>query len=338
MQNNTYFYIIDTVHNQGDNEMIRKKTQQMSFAQLQVRNCINTAHWLHKVNDIIDWTPIRKKLERLHPANTGRPAYDPVFKFKILLLQQWFNLSDPQAEAQINDRISFKVFLDMDITQKGPDETTICLFRKQLGDLAEELFEEINRQIEEKGFVIKSGTLIDATFYPAATRPPAKDKEPKDPDASWGVKGKGKNKKFCYGYKAHVGVDKDSGIIRKAEMTQAKVNDHEVFDELLSGDEKAVYADKAYYDRKRAKELKAKGIKNGIMKKATRGKPLSDDDKKRNKQISKIRAQVERPFAIIKSKWGHARARYVGLFRNKVHLLLISMAYNLRRACSLAVG
>ena len=132
--------------------MIQKKTQQISFAQLQIKNCINTAHWLLKVNDIIDWDPIRKKLERLHSSNTGRPAYDPVFKFKILLLQQWFNLSDPQAEAQINDRISFKVFLDMDITQTGPDETTICLFRKQLGELAGELFEEIKVRLLKNSF------------------------------------------------------------------------------------------------------------------------------------------------------------------------------------------
>jgi len=236
--------------------MIRKKSNQLSFAQLQVKNCINTAHWLHKVNELIDWQPIRKKLAKLHPSKTGRPAYDPVFMFKILLLQQWFGLSDPQAEAQVNDRISFKVFLDMEITETGPDETTICLFRKQLGDLAKELFDEINRQIAEKGFVVKAGTLIDASFYPAATRPPRKGKKPKDPDASWGVKGKGKNKKYCYGYKVHMGVDKDSGIIRKVEITQARVSDHEVFDELLSGDEKAVYADKAYYDKKRAEELR----------------------------------------------------------------------------------
>lgn len=225
----------------------------------------------------------------------------------------------------------------MDIAQEGPDETTICLFRKQLRDLAEGLFEEINRQIEERRFVIKSSTLIDATFFPVAVKPPAKDKKPKKPDASWGVMGKGKNKKNCYRYKAHVCVDKDSGIIGQAEKTQARVNDQEVFNELLSVDEKAAYADKAYYDRKRKKELEAKGIKNGIMKKGVRGKPLSDDDRKRNKHLSKIRAQVERHFAVIKSKWGHARDRYIGLFRNKVHLLLISMVYNLRRACSLAV-
>jgi len=259
--------------------------------------------------------------------------------FKILLLEQWFSLSDPQAEAQINDRISFKVFLGMDITETGPDETTICNFRNYIGSLGltEELFEEINRQFEEKGLVIKTGTLIDASFYQASTRPPTKGKDAKDPDASWGVKGKGKNKKYCYGYKLHVGVDQDSGIIRQTEITEARINDHEVFDELISGDEKAVYADKAYYDKERAEELKVKGIKNGLLKKAARGKPLSEADKVRNKKLSKIRAQVERPFGIIKSKWGHNRARYLSLFRNKVHLLLIFIAYNMRRAYSLSV-
>ena len=319
--------------------MIKKKKTQLSFAQLQVNKCLDKTNWLQKIDGLIDWEPIRQKLANLHPSNTGRPAYGPVFMFKVLLLQQWFNLSDPQAEAQINDRISFKVFLEMDITETGPDETTICNFRNYIGSLGltEELFEEINRQFEEKGLVIKTGTLIDASFYQASTRPPTKGKDAKDPDASWGVKGKGKNKKYCYGYKLHVGVDQNSGIIRQAEITEARINDHKVFDELISGDEQAVYADKAYYDKERAEDLKAKGIKNGLLKKAARGKPLSEADKVRNKKLSKIRAQVERPFGIIKSKWGHNRARYLGLFRNKVHLLLIFIAYNMRRTYSLSV-
>ena len=317
--------------------MIKKKNNQISFAQLQVSRCIDKTHWLYKVNKIIDWRPVQEKLLRLYPSNVGRPAYDPVFMFKILLLQQWFNLSDPKAEAMINDRISFKVFLGMDITDTGPDETTICNFRNYLGsmDLTEGLFEEINRQFEEKGFVIKTGTLVDASFYQASTKPPAKGKEAKDPDASWGVKGKGGSKRYCYGYKLHIGVDQDSGIIRKAEVTDARVNDHEVFDELLSNDEQAVYGDKAYYDKRRAKALEARGIKNGLLKRAVRGRPLSESDRARNRELSRVRAEVERPFAIIKAKWGHVRARYIGLFRNKVHFLLLSTAYNIRRACTL---
>ena len=90
--------------------------------------------------------------------------------------------------------------------------------------------------------------------------------------------------------------------------------------------------------QRNSEELESRGIKNGLMKKGSRGKPLSVEDRRRNRLISKIRAQAERPFAIIKSKWGPARARYIGLFKNEVHCLLISMAYNIRRVCSLSAG
>ena len=107
-------------------------------------------------------------------------------------------------------------------------------------------------------------------------------------------------------------MDKDSGIIRKAEITQARVSENEIFHELISGNEKAIYTDKACYDKQRAREIEAKGIKNGLMmKKAHGGAPISKEDRKRNKEISKIRTRVKRPFAIIMSKWGHARARYI---------------------------
>ncbi|MCK4605302.1 MAG: transposase [Deltaproteobacteria bacterium] len=128
---------------------------------------------MQNVNKLLDWEPIKQKFANLHPSNTGRPAYDPVFMFKILLMEQWFNLSDPQAEAQINDRISFKIFLGMDITDIGPDETTICNFRNYIGSigLADDLFEEINKQFEQKGLIVKTGTLIDASFYRASAKP-----------------------------------------------------------------------------------------------------------------------------------------------------------------------
>ena len=81
--------------------MIKKKNNQISFAQLQVSRCIDKTHWLYKVNKIIDWRPVQEKLLRLYPSNVGRPAYDPVFMFKILLLQQWFNLSDALLKRRV---------------------------------------------------------------------------------------------------------------------------------------------------------------------------------------------------------------------------------------------
>jgi len=313
--------------------MIKKKNSQISFASLQATKCISKANWLAAVNKLIDWKPIENILADLHPSKRGRPAYHPVFMFKIILLQQWFNLSDPQAEALINDRISFKLFLGLDIADIGPDETTICKFRQEIADRAEDLFNEINRQFEDKGIIVKSGTIVDASFIQSAARPGKKKKKSKDQDASWGRKGK----KSIFGYKMHIGADMDSGIIRKAAFTTAKVHDSQVMEKLISGDEDEVMGDKAYYrdEWRDVVEIDGKKFKSRIMRKGFRNRPLSQEDKEWNKAISRIRANIERPFAIIKSKWGHMRARYFDLFRNEAHLFFLCIAYNMRRAYAL---
>lgn len=313
--------------------MIKKKSLQKSFATLQVAQCIQKNTWLQSVNEIINWRPIRKMLDDLHSSHRGRPAYDPLLLFKILLLQQWFNLSDPQAEAQVNDRISFKLFLGMDIMDTSPDETTICRFRNDIGDKAKDLFEEINRQFEQKGIIVKSGTIVDASFLKSAARPRRRREESKDEDATWGQKGN----KHVFGYKMHIGVDHESGIIRKACLTTAKVHDSQAIEELISGDEETVIGDKAYAKREWREyvTLGEHRIKSMIMRKGFRNHPLTERDKKWNKMISKVRSNVERPFAIIKSKWGHARARYFDLCRNEAHVFFIFIAYNIRRACTI---
>ena len=130
--------------------MIKKRNKQPSFAQFQLQGCLKTYDWLKKVNQLVDWSTIERKLAHLHPSNTGRPAYNPVLMFKILLLQQWFNLSDSQAEAQVNDIISFKFFLGLDNSERSRDETTVCGFRDGSGKLAEELLEDVKDKSRRK--------------------------------------------------------------------------------------------------------------------------------------------------------------------------------------------
>ena len=292
-------------------------------------------HWLFKINNTIDWNPIQDIMNQHHDSPWGRPAYDPLIMFKVLLLQQWFNLSDPQAEAQIKDRISFKLFLGLGLADKCPDETTICKFRNQIIEkgLHEKLFQEINSQLEKRGIIVKAGTIVDATFLQSARKPPKKGEAPKDPDASWGKKGK----KRCYGYKRHVGVDVGSGMIRTTDVTTARTHDGVNLENLVVGDEKEVYGDKAYYGETNRKILESRNIGNKIMDKAVRGRSLTSEQKERNKAIAKVRSRVERVFAVIKFVWGHCRARYVGEEKNAAHFSLIAMAYNLRRACTLVL-
>ncbi len=201
---------------------------------------------LDRIDDELDWRRFGKTLRKVFKdCKDGRPSYPPVMLFKVLLLQQWYGLSDPMAEEAIGDRLSFRRFLGLGLHDAIPDETTICRFRGRVAEkgLGDKLLRELNRQLDGKGLLVKHGTLVDASLVEAQTRPPRKDDlhPPKDADADWTVK----NNQPTYGFKLHVGVDEGSGIIRKAEMTAASIHDSRVFDELLSGDERAVYADKA---------------------------------------------------------------------------------------------
>ena len=286
---------------------------------------------LDRINEELDWRRFEKPLRKVFKDSPlGRKSYPPVVLFKVLLLQQWYGLSDPMAEEAIGDRLSFRRFLGLGLRESVPDETTICRFRGRLAEkrLANKLLGELNRQLDGKGLLIKQGTLVDASLVEAQTHPPRNgDPTPKDPDADWTVK----RGIPTYGYKLHVGVDQMSGLIRKAEMTPASVHDSQVFEPLLSGDECSVYADKAYDDKARRQRLKAQGVMDGILKKARRNTPLTDWERTWNRYLSAIRSPVERVFGTMKRSYGFRRAKYIGLERNHNHAQLLAMAFNLRK-------
>jgi IS5 family transposase len=283
---------------------------------------------------------------------------------KALMLQQWYGLSDPELEDALMDRLSFRRFVGLALDETAPDHSTISRFRKVLGveGLSAKLFGEITRQIDDKGLILRQGTMIDATLVEAQVKRPKKPKpdEPAqkegdaaeaaladtaasdgassrapsklvgsktDPDASWAKKG---HQRY-FGYKGHVAVDYLSGIIRKACLTTASVADTTMADDLIMGDEQAVYADKAYDTKARRVRLKATGVKDRISHRPNRHHPLTRRQEQRNKGISRRRSGVERVFAIAKRLMGWRRVRYVGLTRNAAHFDLICTAINLRR-------
>ena len=286
---------------------------------------------LDRINEELDWRRFEKPLRKVFKnSKRGRKSYPPVVLFKVLLLQQWYALSDPMAEETIGDRLSFRRFLGLGLHEAVPDETTICRFRGRLAEkrLADKLLGELNRQLDGKGLLVKQGTLVDASLIEALSRPPRKDETtPKDPDADWTVK----RGQPTYGYKLHVGVDQISGLIRKAEMTPASVHDSQVFEPLLSGDESSVYADKAYDDTARRLRLKTEGVMDGILKKARRNTPLTDWERTWNRYLSAVRSPVERVFGTLKRGYGFRKVAYVGLARNRNQALLLCMAFNLRK-------
>jgi transposase, IS5 family len=316
----------------------RDGTDQFTLAEALVGRKLGSNETLERLAKLVKWYRFEKLLARLHSAPTGRPAYPPLVMFKGLLLAQWYGLSDQGLEEALNDRLSFRRFAGLGLEGDTPDHTTLCRFRNDLAaaGLSEKLFEEMNRQLERLGLVLKRGTLIDATLVQAATRPPGFDseEEPLDPDAGF-VRRAGRSGS-TYGFKAHVGVDQDSLLVREALLTAANVNDTVVADALIAGDERAVYADAAYDTHDRRAALRARGIKDRIMHRPNKHHPeLPLRQRRRNRMIAAIRARVETIFAILKRHYGYVRVRYRGLVKNQSHLHLLCIALNLRRAAVL---
>lgn len=296
---------------------------------------------LERIAGLLDWERLGRLVATIRPGETGRPPYEPLAMFKALLLQQWYGLSDPGLEEALLDRVSFRRFCGLALDAATPDETTLCRFRNALRQaaLGEALFQEVLRQLEAAGFVLKTGTLIDATLVQSSGRTPASGSTPRetesrsshDPDANWTRHGAGRRSFF--GYKAHIAVDQGSGLIRARKLTGAKTYESEVADDLVLGDEKAVYADKAYEKRARREALKARGVKDRIQHRRNKyQKVLPRWQTVRNKLIGRVRQAIERTFSQLKGRYRLTRMRYSGLEANAFHLDLIAIAYNLRTA------
>jgi IS5 family transposase len=287
----------------------------------------------------VKWERFEPVLARLRPEGTGRPPFEPLMMLKALLLQQWYRLSDAALEEAINDRVSFRKFVGLSLEVASPDHSTLCRFRNRLAEagLAAELFGEFERQLEGRGLLVKQGTMIDASLIETPHRPGSADasRPAADPDAALTAR-KGRRGTY-YGYKLHAGVDRTSRLIRRVRLTPANVNETVVADQLVCGDEAAVYADKAYAKRARSAWLRAQGIKPRIMHKSWGGgPPLNRWQQRHNALIAPIRAEVEGVFATLKRWLGLGSVRYRGLFRNHSHIHLAAIAYNMKRSLKLA--
>ena len=287
----------------------------------------------------VKWSRLEMLLARLLPEGAGRPPFDPLLMLKALLLQHWYRLSDAALEEAINDRVSFRKYLGLSLDGASPDHTTLCRFRNRLVEagLADTLFAEFERQLDDRGLLLKQGTMIDASLIETPHRPGSPDgrRAPVDADATVTAR-KGKRGTH-YGYKLHAGVDGTSRLIRRILLTSANINDTTPADALVCGDEQAVYADKAYAKRARSAWLRQHGIKPRIMHKSWGGgPPLSRWQQRHNHLIAPIRAQVEGVFATLKRWLGLARVRYRGILKNHSAVHLAAIAYNMKRSLKLA--
>lgn len=294
-----------------------------------------TGAFLQKMEEIVPWKEIGDELDgALYDRHMGRPGFPTDVLVKALFLEMWYGLSDPELEEQVLDRVSFQRFLGVQNRTDIPDETTVCKFRRKLVELhaEEELFEVVQTLIDEQGLRVNHGKLVDATIIDAPKGRKREDgTNTRDKDAGFTKK----NGKTFHGYKAHVGTDTKGHFIEDVIVTSATTHDNEAFDDLVKGETKAVFADKAYIDMEKKRDFRKRGVFWGVLDRASRGHKLSSKQHKDNKQKSSVRSRVEHPFAWMKRTMKFRHTRFRGLRKNTFHASLVCTAYNLKRLVSL---
>jgi len=304
-----------------------------------------TTRFLEEMKELIPFDEIErilieKGLYRPRGKRSGRPPYPAKVLIGAMFLQAWYNLSDPMTEELIHDRISFRKFLDIKDEDDIPDETTLCNFRNRLIDagIFETIFTTVALKMQEKGLILKEGTLVDATLVHSSEPKRKKDtngrvvkNEAADKDASYTSK---RGKKY-HGYKMHIATDR-RGMIKKVRTTTAKESDIKQLNELTKEETSAIVGDSAYMSKEIKRRCRNKGITYGIIERKVKNQhKLHTNQRKHNARFAAVRAVVELPFAFIKHLMGYTHTRFIGITKNTQYHMLLATAYNLRRIPSL---
>lgn len=302
---------------------------------------------LEKLN-IIDWEKfrpiIKTALKKERKSNAGRPPFDEILMFKIIVLQKLYNLSDDRTEFRINDSLSFSRFLQLTMSDKVPDAKTIWLFKETLSqtDAMEKLFSLFEQQLEKENLVTHKGSIVDATFVDAPRQRNTSEENKtikngetpedwkskphklsqKDTDARWTKK----NDETHYGYKDHAKVDADSKLITDYAVTAANVHDSNEFTEFFNEKDKAAYADSAYIGQPLPEH-----VQNQVIERASRNHPLTEEQKANNRIKTKIRVRVEHVFAFMTNSMNGLTIRSIGLRRASFGIGLGNLVYDLFR-------
>jgi len=296
---------------------------------------------------------LERRLTKVSKGKGGRPPYDYVLMFKILILQRYYNLSDEQLEYQINDRMSFMRFLDLTLADDIPDSRTIWVFSERLTDLGlvKELFDLFEEFLQKLNLIAHEGKLVDASFVEAPRQRNSRDENTelksgntpekwekvpnklaqKDVDARWTKK----NNVSYYGYKNHAKVDSKSKIVTNYKVTDASVHDSQALENLLGEEDKnqPLYADSAYTGQ--TETLKKFEMQDQVCEKGARNKPLTDQQRENNKEKSKTRARVEHVFGFMENSMGRMFNRKIGIKRAETVIGLMNLTYNMFRKLQL---
>ena len=271
--------------------------------------------FLAEMDAVIPWPQLIALVEPHYPkGEAGRPPHDLERMLRIYFLQQWFNLSDPQAEDAIYDSESMRRFAKVELSfDRVPDETTILRFRHLLEKhrLTQAIFEAIKDLLESRRLLLKSGTIVDATIIaaPSSTKNEAKARDPE-------MKQTKKGKNWHFGMKLHIGTDR-RGTVHSVTATHAAVPDLHQLPHLLHGEETVLYGDQAYWKQADREAFEEAGVRYRVNRRGPRGnKSLNERWRKINRARSRTRARCEHPFRVVKKLWGFEKTRYRGIAKN----------------------
>jgi len=271
--------------------------------------------FLAEMDAVIPWTRLIKLIKPHYPkAGAGRQPHDLERMLRIYFLQQWFNLSDPQAEDAIYDSESMRRFARVELGEdKVPDESTILRFRHLLEKhrLTASIFDAVKDLLEERRLFLSAGTIVDATIVaaPSSTKNANQSRDPE-------MKQTRKGKNWHFGMKFHIGTDR-RGIVHSLTATHAAEADIKQLPSLLHGDESVLYGDQAYWKEADRQSFEEQGVRYRVNRRGPRGnRSLNERWRKINRARSRTRARCEHPFRIVKHLWGFQKTRYRGIAKN----------------------
>lgn len=291
------------------------------------------AVFLDEMNLVVPWTALLSLIAPHAPrAKTGRPPFELLTMLRIHFLQQWFGLSDLAMEEALFDTPLFRDFVGLSSTERIPDRVSILRFRHLLEEhqLAPQILAVVNATLADKGLMLKSGTVVDATLIAAPSSTKNKNGE-RDPEMHQTKKGN----QWHFGMKAHIGVDADSGLVHTVVGTAANVNDVTQASHLVHGEEADVFADAGYQGVAKREEVQGipanwhVAMRPGKRRTLDKDTPIGDVLDKLEHVKASIRAKVEHPFRVIKRQFGHVKVRYRGLAKNTAQLHTLFALANL---------
>ena len=309
--------------------------KQTTFASLAWANkgkVTKRERFLAEMNAVMPWTRLLALIEPHYPSDgLGRPRKDLELMLRVYLLQQWFNLSDPQAEESLYDSESMRRFAGIELGESAvPDESTILRFRHLLEEhqLTRAIFEQVRALLEERNLYLKSGTIVDATIIsaPSSTKNASQERDPEMGSTKKGAS-------WHFGMKVHIGTDK-RGLTHEIVATSASVNDFTQLAQLLHGQEQELYGDRSYWSEEHRWLCREVGIRYRVNRRGTRAHDLSAAQRRINRSRSRIRARVEHPFNVVKRLWGFTKVRYRGVAKNLARaytLFALANLYLVRR-------